>query len=772
MAGCVCVQRLLLAIAAATLAPTSQSQQGPPRVTVTVNGLGSAVGRRLSSAGVDAFLGLRFAEPPQRFEPAELVRSWGPDLVDAVAFGPACSQTFGDRDGWHPNRSEDCLTLNLWRPAEAERAGRFPVMVWLYGGAFNHGGSDDPEYDGANLAGRGVIVITLNYRVGALGFLPIKGGVGEGTGTLNGIHDQIVALRWVTQYVSAFGGDPSAVTVFGNSAGAESACVLLVSPLARSLFHRLILQSGPCTGDSSYMAIRDSSTIHSYAAVSRTDLDQGMSADDLLDAYPLAFPRVDGWVLPDTPDALILAGQVNVKDVIIGGNNFDGIATWSILPDGYSSWLELMLVMMAAEGYTFAGAMAVAAQYDPSARFRRYYPGAWAQADADIAVICPSKRLASELVELGASVRFYYFSFGPFCNDIAQMPPSYTGDPYTSCRTPWTEHWASHTAEIQFVFGSAARWPPHGTRAGASICDPLSGQHASEGSVRLSEAMMDYWSSFAKTGEPRAEGQPTWPPYKTRSSHTALREEDEKVLILDSNISIGTGVKSVDCQQLAAAKAETGYRLLAVGLLVLSIGGGILVRAVHTGFLRDPRGSCNCAKSEAETIVGASAATEQTEELIKGQRCARLSLNAVGGTGVLLACIPLVAPLGCVPAVLALFGGSVILRRPLSYRRTLCAAVSMLTCGVYASQMLLAFSAAAYYTTYHAPLGWVLSVLGLCCTVWTGASLCYLSYVLRMAAPAVVAELAEPRRECKSVAETAEIRIPLEPIASIYSEAS
>ena len=201
--------------------------------------------------GVAVFRGIPYARPPVgrlRFRPPERAAAW-PGVRDATKSGPAAAQNtagFGLFATGIGRPSEDCLYLNVWTP-RAGAAARRPVMVWIHGGAFIIGAGSQPIYDGAALARRGdVVVVTLNYRLGALGFLALRELTGGRlrAGGNEGLQDQVAALEWVRDEIAAFGGDPGNVTIFGESAGAMSCATLLGAPRARGLFHRAILQSG------------------------------------------------------------------------------------------------------------------------------------------------------------------------------------------------------------------------------------------------------------------------------------------------------------------------------------------------------------------------------------------------------------------------------------------------------------------------------------------------------------------------------------------------
>lgn len=188
--------------------------------------------------GVTSFKGIPYAAPPVgvlRWREPQPVKPWS-KILDATKFGPSCMQT-DDLP-----KSEDCLTLNLWRPANA--SSRLPVMVWIYGGALAHGNT--PQYPGDALARQGVIVVSMNYRMGRFGFFAHPALTAESPDEVHGNYgylDQIAALKWVQRNIEAFGGDPKNVTIFGESAGGGSVMVHLISPLSRGLFARAILES-------------------------------------------------------------------------------------------------------------------------------------------------------------------------------------------------------------------------------------------------------------------------------------------------------------------------------------------------------------------------------------------------------------------------------------------------------------------------------------------------------------------------------------------------
>ncbi|HSL86030.1 MAG TPA: carboxylesterase family protein, partial [Bacteroidales bacterium] len=199
--------------------------------------------------GITVFKGIPFAAPPVgdlRWKPPQPVKRWK-GVLKADRFAPACPQFQRIMPGMTPvETSEDCLYLNVWTPAQSS-GERLPVMVWIYGGGFSMGSTSVPLYSGENLARMGVVVVSVAYRIGPLGFMAHPGLTAESEHNASGNYgllDQIAGLRWVQKNITAFGGDPSTVTIFGESAGAISVSILAASPLAKGLFRGAISQSG------------------------------------------------------------------------------------------------------------------------------------------------------------------------------------------------------------------------------------------------------------------------------------------------------------------------------------------------------------------------------------------------------------------------------------------------------------------------------------------------------------------------------------------------
>lgn len=443
--------------------------------------------------GLRVFKGVPYARPPvgaYRWRPPAPMPVWS-GVRDATRFGPACPQPPSRPGSLYapelPGQHEDCLTLNIWTPEEARRA---PVFVYLHGGALNTGGGAEPMLDGAALARRGLVVVTLNYRLAVLGYLAhpaLSAESAQGVSGNYGLLDQIAALRWVRDNISAFGGDPDAVTVAGESAGALSVLYLLASPLARGLFHRAVAQSA-------YLI--------SHPALSRADcgeppaeeigerLVHALGARDLdalraLDAHTLTraaaragyapLGTVDGRVLPRQLLDVFERGEQAPVPVLAGFNS------------GEVRSLRFLLPPPPADAGAYEAA--VRRGYgDLAEDFLRLYPAADGEesrlaALRDALYGWTADRLGRACAALGQDAWLYLFDHG-----------------YAAANDRGLHGF--HAAEIPYVFGTAVRTTPLWPR----IPDR-------EEERRLSRALGDYWAAFARDGRPIAEGQPRWPAY-------------------------------------------------------------------------------------------------------------------------------------------------------------------------------------------------------------------------------------------------------------------
>src|SRR5580692_9733100 len=293
---------------------------------------------------VRAFLGIPYAAPPVgnlRWKPPAAAASWT-GVRKATEFGNHCMQgkVYGDMNFRDPGGSEDCLFLNVWVPTKPS-GSKLPVMVWIYGGGFAAGSTSEARQDGAHLAQQGVIVVSMNYRLGVFGFFvhpELAKESGHNAAGNYGLLDQTAALRWVHENIAAFGGDPANVTIFGESAGSFSVSAQMASPLAKGLFHKAIGESGGAfySGGLSFepRSVREEKDVLAVSTklgVSRLAELRALPAQKMLDAFAppqsqdFDFgPDVDGYFLPEPVPAIFAAGKQNDVPMLAGWNHDEG----------------------------------------------------------------------------------------------------------------------------------------------------------------------------------------------------------------------------------------------------------------------------------------------------------------------------------------------------------------------------------------------------------------------------------------------------------------
>src|SRR5450755_860150 len=460
--------------------------------------------RGLTASAADEFLGIPYAAPPVgplRWRPPQPAARW-PGVRDATQFAPHCPQPpsfFGVA-----STSEDCLYLNVFTPPGARRldARRLPVMVWIHGGALITGESDD--YNPAGLVRHGVIVVTINYRLGALGFLahPALASQPGGPSGNYGLMDQQAALRWVQRNIRAFGGDPRNVTIFGESAGGLSVLSQLASPGARGLFSRAIVESGAynltqaplATAEAAGEAFATTVGCASQTAACLRSLPVSAILDN--EDFSGYTPDIDGQVLTQSLKTAFASGQFNRVPVINGSNHdewrlFVGESELEGAPVTAANYQDMIAATL---GVSPAIAAVIAGQYPLSS----YSSPAVAlgAVGTDAIFACPALTVDQSL---SAYVPTYAYEFNDENAPELFLPP-----------VPGFSYGAAHASELQYLFGLRAGFP-------AVLSPPQQ---------RLASAMKRYWTSFADRGSPGSPGGsrgpaaldgPRWPLFDSTS---------------------------------------------------------------------------------------------------------------------------------------------------------------------------------------------------------------------------------------------------------------
>src|SRR5450759_4443147 len=501
---------VLLAMFAMFSAGSGHAQQPLP---VKVDG---GLIQGLSEDGLTVYKGIPFAAPPVgdlRWRAPQPPAKWD-GVLQATRFAP------GPIQGGNPpsGKSEDCLYLNVWTPAKSPK-DKIPVLVWIYGGGFGAGSTSEKNYSGENLAKKGVVLVSIAYRVGQLGFLAHPELSRESPNRVSGnsgLLDMIAGLQWVQKNIAAFGGDPDKVTIFGESAGGIAVSMLCASPLAKGLFHGAISQSGGSFGPprptlfpgENLKRLPDaerSGEAYAKSAGASSIADMRKIAADKLPAggrgMGMAWPIIDGSVIPDDQYKLYDAKRYNDTPILVGYNSDEG-ASFSPprTPEDYIA--------------------AVRARYGPHAEsLLKAYP-------TDSTTVPKTARdLARDAAfgwhtwiwarlqaKTGKSKAFYYYF---------DQHPEYPAD------SPRAGYGSPHGADVPYVFQHLNPSSPQITKQGEAI----------------SEAMATYWTNFAKRGDPNGEGLPTWPAfsdtnpsvmYFSQTPHTGPVPSAESLKVLDA----------------------------------------------------------------------------------------------------------------------------------------------------------------------------------------------------------------------------------------------
>ena len=493
------MNKLSTALSAAGLLMAAPAVAASPVLEAPAGTLeGKSVGK------VREFKGIPFAQPPVgplRWKAPQPLPTWQ-GVRKAQSFGAACIQPRPTAVHIYANPpakiSEDCLTLNIWAPENTKDA---PVIVWIHGGALTTGYSHEGMYDGAKLAARGAIVVSINYRLGVLGYMAHPGLSAEspdGVSGNYGLLDQIAALEWVKTNIGAFGGDANNVTIAGESAGALSVMYLMASPKARGLFHKAIAQSAYMISTPSLKDVRhgepaaEATGERVAAALGAADIavlrkvDPVTLTDGAAKAGYFPWGTVDGKVLPDQLVDIFDRGEQAPVPMIAGFNI------------GEIRSLRILAPPVPANAAAYEAA--IRERYgDLADAWLKLYP---AKNLAETILATPrdalygwtSERLAIQQTALGQPAYLYLFDHGYPAASEAGLH-------------------GFHAAEIPFVFGTTSDTPPYWPKIPDTV-----------GERRFATAMGDYWVSFAKTGKPEAAGQAAWRPYGADAAFMAFAD--------------------------------------------------------------------------------------------------------------------------------------------------------------------------------------------------------------------------------------------------------
>lgn len=475
------MKAIIVCIAIAiTLSITACSTLPPEQVKVE-----QGIVQGTLSDGLRIFKGIPFAAPPVgelRWKAPQPAQKWE-GVKQATDYAPAPFQGGNPPSG----KSEDCLYLNIWTPAKTANE-KIPVLVWIYGGGFSFGSTSEPVHNGEHLARKGVVLVSIAYRVGQLGFLAHPELSAEDPNHVSGNYgllDQIAGLKWIQKNIAAFGGDPNKVTIFGESAGGISVSMLCASPLAKGLFHGAISQSGGSFGPTRKITYpgENMKTLQ-QAEQEGVDYAQKVGASSIADlrkivadSLPMgmgmggAWPIVDGYVIPDDQHKLYQAGKYNDVPVLIGYNSDEGASfSRERNPEEFIAGVKARYGQFAD---TLLKAYPVGEKNVPKtardlARDAAFGWQTWSWA-----------RLQSQTGKSG--VYYYYFD----------QHPDYPED------SPLYGYGSPHGQDVAYVFMHLDANNPQ----------------TSKTDLEISEAMATYWTNFAKYGHPNGNGVPEWPAF-------------------------------------------------------------------------------------------------------------------------------------------------------------------------------------------------------------------------------------------------------------------
>jgi para-nitrobenzyl esterase len=446
--------------------------------------------------GVRTFKGIPFAAPPVgdlRWKAPQPVVPWQ-GVKQCDTFGPECPQApypAGSMYASPPQKqSEDCLYLNVWTTAKSGE--KRPVMVWIHGGALTRGSGANRTYNGAAFAKKGVVLVTINYRLGPFGYLAHPELTAESPQHSSGnygVLDQIAALRWVQKNIAAFGGDTKNVTIFGESAGSWSVNTLVATPLAKGLFHRAIGESGGTFGGMAYLkedrprmtsAEKVGAAFAKAAGADSIKALREVSAEKIVDLFNndtegkkfRTSPTVDGWVLPDEIRNIFAQGKQNDVPVIVGSNanEMTTLLPPASVPKTVDDYRKRIEPLYGEATRDFDALYPVKSDAD--------VPTAYLDSMRDVTFTLPMRTWA-RMTATGKSKAYLYL----FSHVTPNQNSKYLG--------------AYHASEIAYVFNNLN---PQNTML-------------QELDHRLAETMSEYWVNFARTGDPNGKGLTTWIPY-------------------------------------------------------------------------------------------------------------------------------------------------------------------------------------------------------------------------------------------------------------------
>lgn len=500
----------LLAVTLCMLNSCTTEKKNPAQVKVS-----DGMVQGIVEDSLTVFKGIPFAKPPVgdlRWKAPQPMTTWE-GVKETTEFSPSPYQGGNPPGG----KSEDCLYLNIWTPAKSFDE-KIPVLVWIYGGGFGGGSTAYPVHDGANLAKKDVVLVSIAYRVGTIGFLAHPELSEESPNNVSGNYgllDQISALEWIQENISAFGGDPNQVTIFGESAGGIAVSMLCASPLAKGLFHGAISQSGgsfgptrPTTYPGENMktlqqAEADGLTFAEKAGASSIEDLRKLSPEELPSGMGMTggWPIVDGYVIPDVQTTLYKEGNYNDVPVMIGYNSDEGASFLRVTePEAYVKTVE--------ERYgPYADSLLVA-----------YPPGEdkVAKTARDLsrdAAFGWQTWIWGRLQSQTGNSNLYYYYF--------DQHPDYPED------SPKYGYGSPHGQDVAFAFMNLNS----------------EDENTTAGDLKLQEIMGTYWTNFAKYGNPNGENVPEWPEfsdanpdvlYLMTDPHVGPVPSEESMKVLDS----------------------------------------------------------------------------------------------------------------------------------------------------------------------------------------------------------------------------------------------